>query len=78
MLYEDFQTTVDRPRPSQAKGHHDELAHTADRKRGITSFLEDLNFADDSVLPSSCFCDIEEKIDQVTSFASQIGLKVAR
>ena len=53
---------------------------SAYNKRGIqwtlNSVREDLDFADDIGLLSSRHSDIQEKMDRLTSLASQIGMKV--
>lgn len=53
---------------------------TQDQRQGIkwtfTSILEDLDYADDIVLLSSRFLDIQQKTSSLADYASMIGLKV--
>ena len=53
---------------------------TKDRKRGIrwtlTSVLEDLDYADDVGLLSSCYKDMQEKTTRMKETSELIGLKV--
>ena len=42
----------------------------------VTSVCEDLDFADDVGVLSSCHCDIQEMTDRISSTANTIGLKI--
>ena len=56
------------------------MTQTTDKPRGIrwtlTTSLEDLDFADDITLLASSHKDMQEKLNRLISFASNVGLKL--